>query len=289
MTEIAKRLPPRFTTLRDLFLRSGNECAFPGCDRRLVNHKGQWVGEVCHIEAAMPGGERFNAAMSNEERRAKANLVLLCHDHHVETDDPDEFSVSVLQGMKADHEARFSAPPPFSEEQLEKAVQDIVAASIEDVTDRVVLHLPQTMARFNEVFGIEETADEAAVTIEKMLRPRFEALRKLPVDTRAVFAILIERSPPDHRIAVPVHELEMVTNTAPQDFSQHVEILERHGIAWLDESWQDDRPVHWILTANEIDGWDFWQYFRDYCRKVAEPIKEVVADLRFDVLDGDAL
>jgi hypothetical protein len=83
--------------------------------------RGQWVGEVCHIEAAMLGGERFNAAMFNEERRAKANLVLLCHDHHVETDDPDEFSVSVLRGMKADHEARFSAPPPLSEEQLERS------------------------------------------------------------------------------------------------------------------------------------------------------------------------
>jgi hypothetical protein len=286
MIEIAKRLPPTFTTLRDLFLRSGNECAFPGCDRRLVNHKGQWVGEVCHIEAALPGGQRFNAAMSNEARRARTNLLLLCHDHHVETDDLEEFPVVVLQKMKAAHEAQFSAPPPLSEEQLEKAVQDIVAASIEDVTDRIVLHLPQTMARFNAVFGIDETPEEAAGTIENMLRPRFEALRKLPVDTRAAFAILMDRSPAEHRIAVPVHELEMVTNTDPLDFSRHVEILERYGLAWLDESWQDDRPVHWVLTANEIDGWDFWQYFRDYCGKVEAPIKEVIGDLRFDVLDG---
>jgi hypothetical protein len=51
----------------------------------LVNHKAQWVGEVCHIEAALPGGERFNKAMTNEERRHRSNLLLMCHDHHVET------------------------------------------------------------------------------------------------------------------------------------------------------------------------------------------------------------
>jgi hypothetical protein len=34
------------------FVHSGNECAFTNCDRALVNHKEQWVGEVCHVKAA---------------------------------------------------------------------------------------------------------------------------------------------------------------------------------------------------------------------------------------------
>jgi hypothetical protein len=83
MTEVAK-LAPTFTTLRDLFVHSGNQCAFPRCDRILVNAKGQWVGELCHIRAALPGGERYDDAMTNEERRGRANLLLMCHEHHVE-------------------------------------------------------------------------------------------------------------------------------------------------------------------------------------------------------------
>jgi len=47
MSEIAKRAAPKFSTMRDLFVHSGNLCAFPDCDRVLVNHRGQWVGEIC--------------------------------------------------------------------------------------------------------------------------------------------------------------------------------------------------------------------------------------------------
>jgi hypothetical protein len=66
----------------------------------LVNHKRQWVGEVCHIQAALPGGERFNGDMTNEERRDRSNLMLLCHEHHVETNDVVEFTVERLLRIK---------------------------------------------------------------------------------------------------------------------------------------------------------------------------------------------
>jgi hypothetical protein len=58
MDEVVKRVPT-FRTPRDLFVCSGNGCALPGYDRVRANHKGQWVSEVCPIEVALPGGERF--------------------------------------------------------------------------------------------------------------------------------------------------------------------------------------------------------------------------------------
>ena len=42
----------------------------------MMNEQGVFVGQVCHIEGAEEGGERFNPRMSNEERRAAANLML---------------------------------------------------------------------------------------------------------------------------------------------------------------------------------------------------------------------
>ena len=282
---MAPRIAPDFATTRDLFVHSGNECAFPECDRRLVNLKGQWVGEICHIEAASPGGERFNRDLSPLERSQRENLLLLCHDHHVETNDVNEFPVERMREIKADHERRFTGPPPVSDEVLEQAVQDIIAASIEDITDRVVLHLPESMEGFSTEMRYDETAEERLSVIE-MITPRLQALRRLPVDTRAVFAILLARTRPGRSVELPLHELELVTNTSPQDMAVHIEMLERFRIAGLEQEFPDERAVYWQLGAFQVDGWDFWADFRSYCDQRGLDVKEIVNELKFNVLDG---
>lgn len=98
------RLAPKTDTLRALFARSGNQCAFPGCTQPLVNEKHKFVGQVCHIEAAMPGGERYNSDSDDEHRRSYKNLLLLCYPHHIETNDVEEYSVERLIKIKNDHE-----------------------------------------------------------------------------------------------------------------------------------------------------------------------------------------
>lgn len=99
------RLPVKPATLRALFAKSGNVCAYPGCTHELVNLKNKFVAEVCHIEAAESGGERYNAAQTDEHRRSFENLLILCHKHHVETDEMDEYPVERMREIKAQHEA----------------------------------------------------------------------------------------------------------------------------------------------------------------------------------------
>ena len=94
------RLPIRKEALRDLAIRSKNKCAFPGCDQSILNLYGVYVAELCHIEAAEPGGQRYNPAQSDEERRAPANLLFLCHQHHKETDNEGRYPVVNLRKMK---------------------------------------------------------------------------------------------------------------------------------------------------------------------------------------------
>lgn len=101
------RLPVKTDVLRALFARSGNQCAFPGCTAALVNEKNQFIAQVCHIEGAATGGERFNTAQTDEQRRQYENLILLCYPHHIETDDVKTFSVERLREMKVAHEATF--------------------------------------------------------------------------------------------------------------------------------------------------------------------------------------
>lgn len=101
------RLAPTIEVLRALFARSGNQCAFPGCTHPLVNHKNKFIGQVCHIEAAMPGGERYNPSQNNEERRDYNNLLLMCYPHHIETNDVSEYTVERLSAIKSNHEKEF--------------------------------------------------------------------------------------------------------------------------------------------------------------------------------------
>lgn len=117
------RKAPKLDTLRALFAKSGNCCAFPGCKNKIINNKNQLIGEVCHIEAAEEGGERYNPNQTDEERRHYDNLILLCHEHHVETNDIQEYTVNKLKNMKKVHEAKFINNNFEIDEQVLKSIR----------------------------------------------------------------------------------------------------------------------------------------------------------------------
>ncbi|MGB7520230.1 MAG: hypothetical protein WA896_11420, partial [Spirulinaceae cyanobacterium] len=54
------RLEPTPRTVKRLFALSGNQCAFPSCDAKIADKQGNILGQICHIEAANQGGERYN-------------------------------------------------------------------------------------------------------------------------------------------------------------------------------------------------------------------------------------
>ncbi|GAB4149399.1 MAG: hypothetical protein OHK0017_13400 [Patescibacteria group bacterium] len=105
------RKKPSDNTIKKLFALSGNQCAFPDCEARLVNHQGDLIGQICHIEAAEPGGQRYNSNQDDEERRSFANLVLMCANHHKITDNVQEYTVEKLIQIKKDHESKFLDSP----------------------------------------------------------------------------------------------------------------------------------------------------------------------------------
>lgn len=105
------RKAPTLPTLRALFAKSGNKCAFPGCNHPIVNQSHILVAELIHIEAAESGGERYNPKQSDDQRRSFENLVFMCHRHHVETDNVEEYSAARLKEIKANHEQQFLYNP----------------------------------------------------------------------------------------------------------------------------------------------------------------------------------
>jgi hypothetical protein len=80
-----------------------------------------FLGEICHIEAAEPGGERYNPNQTDEQRRSFENLLLLCHAHHKITDDVNEYTVEKLQTIKLKHETLSAIT--FNAEKLAETIE----------------------------------------------------------------------------------------------------------------------------------------------------------------------
>lgn len=102
------RKSPSAESLKLLYVRSGNECAFPDCEHPIFNDKGLYIAQLCHIKAANKGGQRYDATQTDEERSAPENLLFMCHRHHKETDNEEEYSVEKLKKIKTNHELKFT-------------------------------------------------------------------------------------------------------------------------------------------------------------------------------------
>jgi hypothetical protein len=94
-------------TIKRLYALSGNQCAFPECNINLLSSVSETnFSNICHIEAAEPGGQRYNSTSNDDYRRSYENLVLLCANHHLETNDVIRYTSTILQEMKKSHEAK---------------------------------------------------------------------------------------------------------------------------------------------------------------------------------------
>lgn len=118
------RKAPTTEVIKKLCVLSKNKCAFPGCDHPIIKENGIYIAQLCHIEAAEKGGERYNENQTDEERRSFSNLMFLCHAHHKETNDVEKYTVEVLKEMKQKHEALPNVV--FNSELLNNKVQQVL-------------------------------------------------------------------------------------------------------------------------------------------------------------------
>jgi hypothetical protein len=122
------RKSPTPATLKALFAKSGNQCAFPNCTRELVNDRDLFVGEACHINAVRKLDARYDDRLDENALRARDNLILLCHEHHRIIDSfEEEFPSVTLREMRLSHEKRQGGSSFVpSDVVLGDAVADIV-------------------------------------------------------------------------------------------------------------------------------------------------------------------
>ncbi len=149
-------------TLKRLFALSANNCAFPDCTQNIVNENGMVIGDICHIEAAEKGGERFNAMQTDEQRSSFENLILLCANHHRITNNIEIYSVQILKKIKREHENKYKDRPYLVPEKVIKNAVEILNTGemnlIFSNAQSVTVHQGLTL---NDVTSLFQTLFEA--------------------------------------------------------------------------------------------------------------------------------
>lgn len=285
MAEKAKRLVPTPETLRELYLKSGNLCAFPGCNEVMMDAEGDFIGQICHIEAAEEGGERFNPTMTNDQRRGASNLMLMCYKHHKKTDNVMKFPVDKLREMKNDHEAKFV--------NIEQKMLDRIRG-VTDHTKILKASPPTSLAvisrKLKWQLSKRERLNRAAALADMVRR-----LEKVPVPTRQLMQVIVERAEWD-RYDTPhalFNEVRDACGLSKLQFAGHLKTLVKYKLISepdFDESylpnlypssiWAED-----IGEVSDYGGWYVWDDIRKFCDEHDIDLASFVVRLQFDQLD----
>lgn len=141
-------------TIKRLYALSDNRCAFPGCPvvfTSPINESN--FSNICHIEDAEEGC-RFNPNMTDKQRASFENLILLCPNHHIETNNTEKYTVDSLREMKQRHESlSISKGLTRNPSMLKNAINAISNLSLEDIIESEELNVynPKLKLNYNSV------------------------------------------------------------------------------------------------------------------------------------------
>lgn len=268
-----ERLPPTPAVVKKLFAYSGNQCAIPDCRQPLVDPTGTMLGKIAHICAAEPGGTRFNASMTNEERRSFANLVVVCGRHHDVIDDPANvatYTAESLRRYKAAHEGRFK-----------KAERQLLERFV-DVTQEAQPTYPTTLkalAAALDVNEIEGHEDEI-----KGVRSFVLKLKELPLTERDFALKVAERMRRRRASSLPVDDVLGALQISLSALKRHMGLMEHHQLGSIDEGNEHGQYVV-SLWSRRPEG-NPWVEMIDFCEATGRNPDELVHDLNFGLYDG---
>jgi hypothetical protein len=269
------RMLPLSEASRELWVLSGNECAWDECRQRLMDVDGAWVGQVAHIVGAEPGSARHDAGWSKERLRAVDNLMLLCPTHHAKIDhvgSRGQYGAEFLRAVKQRHEARF------------RLAVDRVRQEFRDATrDNVVVHCV-TLNRFWT--GEDLTTEDRAGLVEAVNRIA-DHLGTATLAARQLLSFLVSLDSP-----VVLSEVARRHETDPGVVVDLLRELERLKLAYLDTEAVEgeilNRVVLWLRARDSVlGGWtDFWGMLRDHLVERDDALlDEVIVGLDFSLLD----
>lgn len=284
-TTLVKRLTPKPDVLRELYLLSGNNCAITDCDNVIIDHTGVVVGHVCHIEAAMPDGARFNPNQSNEDRRALRNLILLCSNHHLLIDSKKNegyYTVPKLSRIKLDHEKKFKS--------LGRSLKQALVKSYIDSTDSLTPTLSSDFSELERLLPDTKLRSDLAKKRRIEISSFITKLSKVPDSERRFMVSIIVRAMKldrdDGRICVHVDDVESAFEISQSKIKKLGSALKRYdvgGVYLASTDGDEDEDYHVIL--DEPSSFLTWADIARFCGKSGHNLDKFLIDLNFNLLD----
>ena len=120
-----------------LWSRSGGICCFPECNVECVKEANNddasaIIGQIAHIEAKSDRGPRANPSLTDQQRDAYYNLILLCPTHHSLVDARESaYTVAMLRRWKESRERIYI-------EFLRQEMGSVTFAELEVITEALV-------------------------------------------------------------------------------------------------------------------------------------------------------
>ncbi len=279
-----KRLTPRPEVLRELYLLSGNQCAMTGCNNVIIDDKGTVIGQVCHIEAAMPNGPRFNEKQTNDQRRALSNLVLICANHHLQIDSKKheaDWPLPRVKRLKAEHEAKFKAIPGSLEQRFNSQFKDSTDAL--DPTD------PGEFRKLEKLLPECKVYDEEESKRAEQIKEFLERAGRVPQTEREFMLGVIKRAikldaSNDGEVSVHVDDIISALSVSQYKLKQLGAALERLGVGDVTDV-GTPRGDEWHARVWNPSDFLTWFDLSAFCDKSGNSLDEFVIHLKFGLLD----
>jgi hypothetical protein len=226
--------------------------------------------------------------MTNEQRRKAPNLILMCYDHHVETNDVVAYPVSRLQKIKADHERRFSHP------------DRAILSSLKDYTMLEEPTQANNLRRMNRVLGwghSDEDLRESAADLNEYL----ERFARVPAEVRNFVGRVAMRMRRVRDLpavqSLGVFSCPMIRfDDLQQAFQIDEETVSRLESQLNSYNLGSMSPISDTTYGREFlglrlrgakSGWCLWDELAEFCEKSGEPIEAFSVELDFARLDEE--
>jgi hypothetical protein len=248
----------------------------------MVSESGAYVGQIAHIRGVGVTSARHDPSMSDDDLRDKSNLILLCYDHHVESDDESRYTVQRMQAMKDRHESRFR-----------KAYAEYEARFV-DYTESLNAAHCQTLIRWLEVLGLEseDFGDEYVKAEAARINTVADRLSALTEEARQAMSFVVrygEYGMIDNSYDFPLSEMARRTRHSKAKIIETFDELERTGFGCISiDSGFDGEPPHasvFIRGDGPSSNGELLYEIRSYCEQSGRDINEIIVGLRFDLLD----
>lgn len=280
-----KRLTPKPEVLRELYLLSGNQCAMTGCKNVIIDERGTVIGQVCHIEAAMPDGPRFNPNQTNEQRRALSNLVLICANHHLQIDSKKherDWPLAKVKKLKAEHESKFKAIPGSLEQRFN--------SQFSDSTDALDPTSPHDFGKLEKLIPACKVEDDDKKKRATQVKEFLERASKVPQMEREFMLGVIKRAiklnaSNDGEVSVHVDDVISALSVSQYKLKQLGASLERLGVGEVTEV-GTPRGDEWHTRVWNPSDYLTWFDIGEFCDKAGCSIDEFVIHLKFGLLDA---